>query len=182
MNTRREFLIKTPIALLTVAAGCRPSSTSGGEGAAASQATPGAPTTFATASGTGPEVSAATFEAAGKLLQVTLTPAERALAAESWRASMAPYLERRTGPRKVEIKDTDAPATIWNPSLPGLPAAPARDRFERSAADKAPLPAKDDDIAFAPVTQLSRWIESRALTSTRLTNIYLERIARPSSS
>jgi Asp-tRNA(Asn)/Glu-tRNA(Gln) amidotransferase A subunit family amidase len=176
-HTRREFLIKTPIALLTVAAGCRADASSG-DGAAASQATPGAPTTFATASGAGPQVTPATFEAAEKLMQVTLTPAERVLAAESWRASMAPYLERRTGPRKVEIKDTDSPATIWNPMLPGIPAPPSKDRFVRSATDRAPLPTKDEDIAFAPVTQLSRWIESRALTSTRLTNIYLERIAR----
>jgi Asp-tRNA(Asn)/Glu-tRNA(Gln) amidotransferase A subunit family amidase len=40
------------------------------------------------------------------------------------------------------------------------------------------LPSSDDDIAFAPVTQLSRWIESRKLTSERLTNIYLSRIQR----
>ena len=37
-------------------------------------------------------------------------------------------------------------------------------------------PPSDDDIAFAPVTQLSRWIEQRKLTSERLTNIYLQRI------
>jgi Asp-tRNA(Asn)/Glu-tRNA(Gln) amidotransferase A subunit family amidase len=41
-----------------------------------------------------------------------------------------------------------------------------------------PLPAKDDDLAFASVAQLSRWIESRQLTSERLTNIYLDRLAR----
>jgi Asp-tRNA(Asn)/Glu-tRNA(Gln) amidotransferase A subunit family amidase len=44
--------------------------------------------------------------------------------------------------------------------------------------DAAPLPSSDDAIAFAPVTQLSRWIESRKLTSERLTNIYLSRIDR----
>jgi Asp-tRNA(Asn)/Glu-tRNA(Gln) amidotransferase A subunit family amidase len=36
----------------------------------------------------------------------------------------------------------------------------------------------DDTIAFAPVTRLSRWIESRQITSERLTNIYLGRIER----
>src|SRR5262249_2369426 len=45
-------------------------------------------------------------------------------------------------------------------------------------ADGGPLPASDDAIAFAPVTHLSRWIESRQLTSERLTNIYLARIER----
>ena len=40
------------------------------------------------------------------------------------------------------------------------------------------MPTADADIAFAPVTQLSRWIERRQLSATRLTNIYLQRIER----
>jgi Asp-tRNA(Asn)/Glu-tRNA(Gln) amidotransferase A subunit family amidase len=123
-------------------------------------------------------VTAATFAEAEKLVQVTMTPAEREQAAGSWRESMAPYLERRTGPRKVAIAATDAPATIWNPLLPGIPMPPSRDRFVRSVGDGMPLPSADDVIAFAPVTQLSRWIASRQLTSERLTNIYLSRIER----
>jgi Asp-tRNA(Asn)/Glu-tRNA(Gln) amidotransferase A subunit family amidase len=42
----------------------------------------------------------------------------------------------------------------------------------------APLPARDDDIAFAPVNRLSQWIEHRQLSSERLTRIYLERLQR----
>ncbi len=48
----------------------------------------------------------------------------------------------------------------------------------RSKSDPGPLPTSDEDIAFAPVTRLSRWIEKRQLTSERLTNIYLQRIER----
>src|SRR5438270_5163422 len=62
--------------------------------------------------------------------------------------------------------------------LPGIAALPARDQFVRSTATNDSLPSNDDDIAFSPVTQLSRWIESRKLTSERLTNIYLKRIER----
>jgi Asp-tRNA(Asn)/Glu-tRNA(Gln) amidotransferase A subunit family amidase len=62
--------------------------------------------------------------------------------------------------------------------LPGIPTPRAADRFVRSKPEAVPLPSSDDAIAFAPVTQLSRWIESRALTSERLTDIYLARIAR----
>jgi Asp-tRNA(Asn)/Glu-tRNA(Gln) amidotransferase A subunit family amidase len=40
------------------------------------------------------------------------------------------------------------------------------------------VPGRDEDIAFAPLTQLSLWIEQRQLTSERLTNIYLERLNR----
>jgi Asp-tRNA(Asn)/Glu-tRNA(Gln) amidotransferase A subunit family amidase len=53
-----------------------------------------------------------------------------------------------------------------------------RDHFLRSTAENTSLPTSDEDIAFATVTQLSRWIESRKLTSERLTNIYLSRIQR----
>src|SRR5204862_7591178 len=69
-----------------------------------------------------------------------------------------------------------APAMSWNPALVGAPTLPARDAFVRSAAESTTLPADDAGIAFAPVTRLSRWIEQKALTSERLTNIYLHRI------
>ena len=175
MNTRRQFLIRAPLTLLVTAAGLK---TGNAQTPSQTPATPGAPPTFGTGEGSGPAVTPQTFAEAEKLMQVTMTAAERQQAADSWRTSLAQYLERRTGPRKVSIKDTDAPATLWNPRLPGIPAVQLRDRFVRSNAEKTSLPASDDDIAFAPVTQLSRWIESRKLTSERLTNIYLSRIER----
>src|SRR6266699_4561849 len=175
MNTRRQFLITAPIAVL-VAASCR--NKSGSSSSQSTPLTPGAPPTFGTGAGSGPVVSPATFAEAEKLMQVTMTDAERQQAADTWRTSLAQYLERRTGPRKVTIAPTDAPATLWNPMLPGIAASTSRDRFVRSKADNAQLPSSDDAIAFAPVTQLSRWMESRKLTSERLTNIYLDRIGR----
>jgi Asp-tRNA(Asn)/Glu-tRNA(Gln) amidotransferase A subunit family amidase len=178
MNTRRQFLITAPLGALVAATACRTEQAAPPGGAPASPATPGAPPTFGTGSGAGPAVSPETFAEAEKLVQWTLTPQERQLAASSWRQSMAQYLERRTGPRKVAIADTDAPAMLWNPLLPGVPVAPLRDRFVRSSGDVLPLPTSDEDIAFAPVTQLSRWIESREITSARLTGIYLDRITR----
>src|SRR5262245_4788919 len=134
MNSRRQFLIRAPLAVLVTAAGCRrePAAPSSQPTAAA---TPGAPPTFGTGVGSGPPVTADTFAEAEKLVQVSMTPAERQQAAESWRFSMAPYLERRTGPRKVAIDATDAPATLWNPLLPGVAAPAQRDRLTRSRAD-----------------------------------------------
>jgi Asp-tRNA(Asn)/Glu-tRNA(Gln) amidotransferase A subunit family amidase len=174
MNTRRLFLISAPLGVLVTATSCRNQAPP--TGSQAPPTTAGAPPTFGTGIGSGPVVTPATFAEAEKLMQVTLTPAERQQAADSWRTSLAPYLERRTGPRKVAIEVTDAPATLWNPLLPGLVSPSTPDRFVWSKADGVPLPPSDDAIAFAPVTQLSRWIESRQLTSERLTNIYLSRI------
>jgi Asp-tRNA(Asn)/Glu-tRNA(Gln) amidotransferase A subunit family amidase len=127
-------------------------------------------------------VSPATFGEAEKLVEVEMTAADLAEAASNWRLQMAPLYERRTGPRKLALEPTLAPATQWNPSLPSASsnkqAVSSRNKFVRSANQHVPLPANDDDLAFASIAQLSRWIESRQITSERLTNIYLDRLAR----
>jgi Asp-tRNA(Asn)/Glu-tRNA(Gln) amidotransferase A subunit family amidase len=142
------------------------------------QTTPGAPTAFGTSPAFGPEVAPATFEVAEKLVEVTLTERERAEAAGNWRNSVAPVYERRTGPRKLTIESGIAPWSRWDPILPGTQGGPAENRFVRSVGDDRPLPERDEDIAFATVAEQSRWIETRKLTSERLTRIYLERIER----
>jgi Asp-tRNA(Asn)/Glu-tRNA(Gln) amidotransferase A subunit family amidase len=107
-----------------------------------------------------------------------MTAAERDMAAGSWRRTLASLYERRAGPRKLALDPSIAPATRWDPVLPNLKAGPGRDRFVRGKDDPGPLPANDADIAFAPLTRLSRWIETRRLTSERLTHIYLDRLQR----
>jgi Asp-tRNA(Asn)/Glu-tRNA(Gln) amidotransferase A subunit family amidase len=124
-------------------------------------------------------VTVETFAEAEKLVRFEMTPAERSQAAGNWRKAMAQTMERRTGPRKVRIEDSVAPASRWDPMIPGVAdSRPSRDRFVRTAGAPPPLPGRDEDIAYAPVAKLSRWIESRALTSERLTGIYLDRISR----
>jgi Asp-tRNA(Asn)/Glu-tRNA(Gln) amidotransferase A subunit family amidase len=171
MNTRRQFLITAPLGMLGAMA-CR----NAPQGAVVpAPTTPGAPPTFATAPAVGPDVSPSTFAEAEKLAQVTMSAGEREMAASTWRRAMAPLLERRVGPRKVALEPNVAPGTRWNPALGGE-TGPTKDAFVRSRSDAPPLPSKDADIAFAPVVHLSRWIEQKALTSERLTNIYLRRI------
>jgi Asp-tRNA(Asn)/Glu-tRNA(Gln) amidotransferase A subunit family amidase len=177
MNTRRQFLITAPLGLVGAAA-CRAVDQGGTAPATGSPATPGAPPTFGTGPVTGPPVSTATFAEAEKLAQVSMSASERQMAASSWQRTMAPLFERRVGPRKVALDPDVAPATRWNPVLGAGSAGPARDRFVRSPDAAVPLPPSDDDIAYAPVTQLSRWLERKQLTSERLTGIYLARIDR----
>jgi Asp-tRNA(Asn)/Glu-tRNA(Gln) amidotransferase A subunit family amidase len=140
--------------------------------------TPGAPPAFGTGPAVGPEVSPATFAEAEKLVQVQLSSAERTVAAQSWRVNLASVYERRTGPRKVALDAAVAPWSRYNSVLPGQQAGPQRDQFVRSVTDAGSVPADDADIAYAPVTQLSRWIEQRKLSSERLTEIYLRRLER----
>src|ERR1039457_5076916 len=169
-KSRREFLTLTSVALIgaTITGNSRAQTPSG--------LPPGAPPAFGAGPAVGPEVSPSTFAEAQKLVQIEMTEPERAQAAGSWRTNMAALYERRTGPRKVALETTLAPATQWNPVLPGMKAGPERDRFVRSNTAPKPLPADGEDIAFASVVQLSRSIEQRKLSSERLTQIYLKRL------
>ena len=177
-KSRRHFLSQTSLGLL----GAAVASSSGVQLHAdelsqdPTQLPPGAPPAFGTGPAVGPEVSPATFAEAEKLVQINLTAADRAQAAASWRVNLASVYERRTGPRAVALEPTLAPFSRYHSVLPGQSSGPQRDQFIRTKTDPGPLPSNDADIAFAPVTQLSRWIEQRKLTSERLTQIYLHRI------
>jgi len=171
-QSRRQFLAATSLSLLGGMASYFT------HAQVSSELPPGSPSAFGTGPDVGPEVTTTTFAQAEKLVQITMTTPDRAEAAGNWRKSMAPLYERRVGPRRVALESTLAPATKWNPVLPGERSAAQRDRFIRSNTDPGPLPARDEDVAFASVTQLSRWIETRQITSERLTRIYLARLER----
>jgi Asp-tRNA(Asn)/Glu-tRNA(Gln) amidotransferase A subunit family amidase len=177
-KSRREFLTESSLGLIgaAVVAGGDAKISAQEIAQEPTQLPPGAPPAFGTGPAVGPQVSPATFGEAEKLVQVQLTSAERTVAAESWRVNLAAVYERRTGPRKVEIEARVAPYSHCNSALPGQQVGPQREQFIRSKNDPGPVPANDADIAFASVTQLSRWIEQRKLTSERLTQIYLRRL------
>jgi Asp-tRNA(Asn)/Glu-tRNA(Gln) amidotransferase A subunit family amidase len=177
-KSRRHFLTQSSLGLLAAAMASSSSAPAHANEFAQepTQLPPGAPPAFGTGPAVGPEVSSATFAEAEKLVQVQLTTADRAVAAETWRVNVASLYERRAGPRTIALEPTLAPWSRYNSVLPGQSAGPQSDQFIRSKSDPGPLPANDTDIAFAPVTQLSRWIEQRKLTSLRLTQIYLRRI------
>ena len=169
-RSRRQFLMQASAGVLGAA--------NLGATAQTTEPAPGTPPAFGTGPQVGPEVSATTFTEAQKLVQIELTGISREVAARSWRSNMAALYERRTGPRKVALEPALAPALRWDPVLPGHKPGSGRDLFVRSKADPGPLPSRDEDIAFSPVTKLSRWIETRQLTSQQLTNIYLTRLQR----
>ncbi len=174
-KTRREFIAYSSLSLLSASL---PLASAQAATAPNQQETPGSPTAFGTSPPVGPEVTPATFVEAEKLVQLEMKQADLAQAALNWRMQMAPLYERRTGPRKLALEPELPPATQWNPALPNIATGRAKDvkGFIRSENPKIELPSNDADIAFASVAQLSRWIESRQITSERLTEIYLRRL------
>jgi Asp-tRNA(Asn)/Glu-tRNA(Gln) amidotransferase A subunit family amidase len=173
-HSRRAFLGTSCAALLGTAAPGEPPPAP--EAKSGPDFPPGSGPAIGTAPAAGPEVDAQTFAAAGRLVQVELSARERALAAANWRTSMAALYERRTGPRRVPLGPHLAPYSTWHP-LTAAQGGP-RDRLLRSTRAAGPLPASDARIALAPLWKLARWMQSRQLSSERLTRIYLERIER----
>ncbi len=135
-RSRRRFLVRSSAGLLSaaVANNIVPSLD------AQQTPAPGTPPAFGTAPAVGPEVSAATFAEAEKLVRVEMTEKDRAQAASNWRESMAPLYERRTGPRKVALEPDLQPWSRIQAVQPGQQSGPDRDRFVRTAADPGPLP------------------------------------------
>src|SRR4051794_34435634 len=125
-KSRREFLTITSLGVLGATAVSRIHAQN------QTELPPGAPPAYGAGPAFGPPVSVNTFAEAEKLVQFPMTEPERAQAAESWRKTLASVYERRTGPRKLKVEDTLAPATQWNPMLPGLKPVVNEDRFVRS--------------------------------------------------
>src|ERR1700729_4133129 len=132
-SSRRRFLTSASLGVVGVSIGAREAAP------AQSSAPPGEPSAFGTASPVGPEVSAATFVEAEKLMQVELSGRESHDAASSWREAMAPLYERRTGPKKIRLEAALAPASRWEPNQYGQKTN-LGDRFVRSKIEARPLP------------------------------------------
>ena len=113
-----------------------------------------------------------TIRAAERLHGVAFTDAERA----QMRDNLAPQIELSLRRRAVRLPNPLPPATLFDPRLPGF-TLPAQAALTIPLA-APPLPEHDTDIAFAPVRHLTAWLAAGTLTSLRLTEIYLERIAR----
>ncbi len=177
--TRRRFLAQGAVTALGIVASHRACAQSSSN-ATNPTLPPGAPPAFGTAPAAGPQVTAETFAEAQKLVEVEFSEKDRAEAAGNWRQAMAPLYERRVGPRIVPLPEAVAPATVWHPLLPGqhLVSAAQGSVFVPAAVAERPLPASDENIAFASVPQLGAWLRSRQLTSERLTGIYLARLER----
>ncbi len=122
---------------------------------------------------TEPAITAETIAAAEQLMGVAYSDAERALMLDN----IAAQIELARQRRGTKLALALAPATRFDPRLPGF-SMPDVGPFQPETGDAPPLPDDDDSIAYAPVATLGRWIRARKLSSVRLTQIYLARIAR----
>ena len=175
-KSRRKFLAETTLGVAAGVAGVAVNFPDSIRQVPGQQQPAGAPPAFGTGPAVGPEVYSATFTEAEKLVQIKMKETELTQAASSWRGNMASLYERRTGPRKIPLESTLSPFSRYESVMPNQKVEVGTNEFIRSKNDPGPLPANDEDIAYSPVTKLSRWIQQKKLTSERLTQIYLKRI------
>lgn len=113
-----------------------------------------------------------TIAAAERLVGVAYTPAER----QQMLDNIEGQIEQARARRTVPLANSVPMATRFDPRLPGFAMPHGADGLHLSPVAE-PLPGRDEDIAFAPLTHLSAWVGAGTLTSVRLTQIYLDRIA-----
>jgi len=112
------------------------------------------------------------LDIAEKITGLSYTDKERALIYDGLEDTVNRIRTRRAN---APLANTDAPAQVFDPRLPGRDY-PAQENYVKIAAsDAGPLP-RDEDIAFAPVWKQGAWIRSGQISVVRLTDIYIQRI------
>lgn len=104
---------------------------------------------------------------------VTLTDEQRKEAAKA----LTSTVRAAASLHKVEITNAVAPAMHFVPNPGQAPSTEGRGKVSLapSAANK---PDADDDLAFAPLSQLAELIRTKKVSSTELTKLYLARLKK----
>ena len=79
--------------------------------------------------------------------------------------------------REAGLGNSAQPAIVFNPVPPGKQLPTERHPLRRQKID-VPMPRSDEQLAFLPLTYLSRLVESRHITPTELTKLYLVRLKK----
>jgi Asp-tRNA(Asn)/Glu-tRNA(Gln) amidotransferase A subunit family amidase len=124
-----------------------------------------------------------TLAEAEKLMGLQFTEAERRLmlggqAVEAEDGYFTQRVARNRQRRGIEKPNGLAPALVFDPRLPGVEYAAQPDSVTLFHEPLADRPAMAEDVVFASLKQLAHWMDKGQLTSTELTSLYLDRIAR----
>lgn len=118
------------------------------------------------------EITPPVIDAAGELIGLSFSPAEK--------DSMISTLKNQLGnieiSRKITLDNSIAPALVFNPLPRGFVPNLTQNPIHWGLKTKGILPEKESDIAYLPVHELAVLIQTKQISSERLTKIYLERI------
>lgn len=123
------------------------------------------------------EVSVGMLRTAQQLAGLDLSDDELAVVAERLNGERS-LLDSYRGIRDPEVHNHLPPSFVFHPLPPGKAMPETAAGGMRPSRPEAARPASDAELAFLPVTRLARLIETREVTSTELTEAYLERLRR----
>ncbi|MBI1304871.1 MAG: amidase [Phycisphaera sp.] len=184
-TTRREALVSlAALGAASVAVGAPEALGAAGEAVASSFSAPSPSSTPASAVQPSNTISASTIAEAEKLAGIAFTDAERAQMAKSIAGQIATF---RTRAPFGALDNQLAPAQVFRVLLPGETVDPrigegALDAGAAGAAGAATpatdRPLSDDDLDFATVETLGRWMRAGLVTSRRLVERSLARLKK----
>lgn len=111
---------------------------------------------------------------AARLAGLEFAPTDR----EQMVAGLRSNLDSYRGLRALAIDQSVPPPLYFNPAVPGQSLPTERRTPNFAVAPQGTRPGNLEDVAFWPVTRLAGLIQSREVTSTELTRMYLGRIRR----
>ena len=117
-------------------------------------------------------ISVIDIEGAERLLGLAYTARER----QQMAGNLTGQIESAEARRKVTLANNVPMASRFDPRLPGFCMPDGADS-QTLGTHTVPLPDNDEDIAFATLPHLAHWIASEQISSRRLTELYLARIA-----
>ena len=138
---------------------------------------PAAAPALAQAPAAGPQrIDRLRLDAAESIFGVDFTEAEEQMALGGVNRNLDSYDQLR----KLNVPLDTEPAITFRPYLPGKKPTGKATPGARLRVTKAAIPTNltSDQIAFLPVTALATLIESRRITSTELTKLYLDRLKK----
>jgi Asp-tRNA(Asn)/Glu-tRNA(Gln) amidotransferase A subunit family amidase len=121
-----------------------------------------------------PKITKEMLAAAEKITGMQFTDDEREMMLEGLQERLELFEQIRSLP----VPDDIPPAMQFNPVPPDFEIPQVQEVFRPSFQPSIEVPQNLEELAFLPVTQLSRLIRTRRVSSVALTQMYLDRLAR----
>jgi len=122
----------------------------------------------------GKKLSTKDIADAEKIIGLSFTQKERKMMLDNLKRNLSSY----KGLTKIDLQNYVPPALQFNPVVPGMSFEKEQKSIIFSADPDIQVPENFEDLAFFPVTALSQLIKTRKITSTKLTELYLERLKK----
>ena len=122
----------------------------------------------------GKRITSKDIEAAEKIIGLDFTRKERKMMLDNLKSNLSKY----KGLREVDLQNHIPPSLLFVPLPAGMKLEKTQMPFSYSADESIQIPENFEDLAFYPVTALAQLIKSRQVTSTQLTQLYLDRLKR----